>query len=269
MKSLLKYLPFISVAFLFSCAKGDDPTLKSLMLDRLAKKQIELKQPENATQSYFQILERNPNLPPVHSNLGVLFMEAKKNEEALKSLQEALKLAEEQKDLAAQFAIRYNLGVYYGSQQKVPDALENYQAALEINPTSIETKHNIELLIQSHKNNQSKDGNKNNDQQNKDGQSKDQKNKDGKDDKDKKDQKDQDKKDKDNPDQDKKDQDSKDKDKDKMQNSPQYKPRPFKGDQLSEGDVKKILGELKNQEQKIRANFEKKERKDSKNEKDW
>ena len=48
-----------------------------------------------------------------------------------------------------------------------------------------------------------------------------------------------------------------------------YKPRPFQGEELSEGDVKKILGELKNQEQRISANFEKKERKEKKNDKDW
>lgn len=54
-----------------------------------------------------------------------------------------------------------------------------------------------------------------------------------------------------------------------MQSSPKYQPRPFKGDELSEGDVKKILGELRNQEQKIRANFDKRERKENRNEKDW
>ena len=54
-----------------------------------------------------------------------------------------------------------------------------------------------------------------------------------------------------------------------VKQSPKYKPRPFQGDQLSEGDVKKILGELRSQEQKIRANYDKKERKEKKNDKDW
>ena len=52
-----------------------------------------------------------------------------------------------------------------------------------------------------------------------------------------------------------------------------YQPRPFKGDQLSEGDVKKILGELAQQDKKIRAQYNKKEKNESgvegKNEKDW
>ena len=42
----------------------------------------------------------------------------------------------------------YNLGVLLGAQKKVPEALNYYQKALDLNPASNEVKHNIELLIQ-------------------------------------------------------------------------------------------------------------------------
>ena len=250
--------------------------MRALTIDRQAKKDAAAKKAEEAMSAYYKILESDPELPEVHSNIGVLFLQNKKNEEATKSLLQALKLAVDHKDLAAQFHAHYNLGVLYGAEKKIPEALEQYQAALEILPTSKETKHNIELLIQSGSDD-SKDGeNKDSDKKDKDGKS-DDKSKDGKDQKDQKDKdkdkdkdKEQDKKDKDKDDKDKKDgKDEKDKKPPDAKGSPKYKPRPFQGDQLSEGDVKKIFGDFKNQEQKIRANFEKKERKENKNEKDW
>ena len=133
----------------------------------------------------------------------------------------------------------------------MPEALENYQAALELKPDSTETKHNIELLIQNGGQNSS--GGDNEKKENQDGQGG------GQDE-----QKNENEQDGENKD----DKDGKDK-KEYSNGNPKYKPRPFKSGELSEGDVKKILGELKNQEQKIRANFDKKERKDKKNEKDW
>lgn len=279
MKSLLKsILALLALVMVSSCAKtSGDPTLRALWLDRQAKQKVEKKQFEEAMATYYKMLESDPELAQVHSNIAILFLGDKKNDEALKSLQQALKLALEQKDATTAFVIYYNLGVYYGMQKKVPEALENYQAALEILPTSKETKTNIELLIQSNQNDKSKDGeSKDSDKKDKGDQSKDNKDQKGKDDKnkdDQKDKKDDQKKDgKDKDDKDKKDdKDGKGKDDDKkeMEKSAKYKPRPFKGDQLSEGDVKKILGELKDQEQKIRANFDKKERKENKNEKDW
>ena len=167
----------------------------------------------------------------------------------------------------------FNKGVYYGKLKNVELALDNYQAALEIVPTSVETKTNIELLIQQ----QQKDNKDQKDKQDqKDGQGqsdsksdpKDGQGKDPKDDKkdpnDQKDKNDQQK------DQDQKDKQDQEKKNEERESSAKYKPRPYQGDQLSEGDVKKILGELRSQEQKIRANFDKKEKgKSGRNDKDW
>lgn len=227
-------------------------SLWALFKDEVAKTLLKAEQFEQALQVYLSLLETDPYEARVHSNVGVLLGHLQKPEEALKALQYALKIAESEKDLQAQFAIHYNLGVYFGSQKKVPEALAHYQAALDLNPTSIESKTNIELLTQQ-QSGQGK-GDQSNQDQNK---------QDSKDNKEQKDQGDKSQDSKDKSDQ-KKDESNK-----KAENSPKYKPRPFKGDQLSENDVKKILGELGQQEKKIRANFDKKERKESRNEKDW
>ncbi len=206
------------------------------------------------------------------SNLGVIFNLLNKNEESEKSFDQALNVIPQQfeneldRDQAL-FTTYFNRGVFFQGQKKIDLALKNYQAALDLNPTSVETKINIELLLK--------------------GQKDDQKKKEGKDGKGGQDGKDgQDKKPKDGEDQKKPGEEGKDQDKDKekekekkesagkdrKQNS-KYQPRPFKGDQLSEGDVKKILGELSQQDKKIRAQFDKKEKNESgverKNEKDW
>lgn len=242
----------------------------ALFEDQAATALIKAERYEDALNTYVDMLEKEPDKAQVHSNIGVIMSQLQKPEEALKSLQHALKLAEEQKDLLSQFAINFNLGAFYGAQKKVDEALKHYQAALDIVPTSVEAKTNIELLTQMQNQNgqgESKDQNQQNqDQQN---QSQDQKNQQKK--KDQTQQKKDDKKDQAGKD-DQKKQDEKDQKNDepqKRESSQKYKPRPYQGDQLSEGDVKKILGELRNQEQKIRANFDKKEQKDSKNEKDW
>jgi hypothetical protein len=123
---------------------------------------------------------------------------------------------------------------------------------LDLNPSSTEVKHNIELLIQQQQQDQK------NEKEKKDGKGEGQPDKDPKDGKDGENKDDKDQKDP-----------KEDKGQDRKSNS-KYKPRPFKGDQLTEGDVKKILGELSQQDQKIRSNFNKKEqRKEDKNEKDW
>ncbi|MEQ1722215.1 MAG: tetratricopeptide repeat protein [Pseudobdellovibrio sp.] len=248
-----------ALLFLSGCTKSA-PSLNTLYKDYLATKDIKKEKYEDALSKYYNILEEDGDRAATHSNVGVLLNMVQKPEDALKSLQYALKLAEDKANAQEIFSVRYNLGVYFGALKKVPEALENYQAALDLVPTSKEVKTNIELLIQQQQQDQKKDG-----EQKKDGQGGGQgENQDKKDEGDK----DQDKKDENKPnDQDGKDQKEKNPDK---QGSPKYQPRPFKGDQLSEGDVKKILGELRNQEQKIRANFDKKEKgKTKNNEKDW
>lgn len=223
------------------------PHVQSFYYDYKARKAINNKNPELALEYNLKILENDPQSVQIHSNLGIIFDQLQKKDESGKSFQQSLELVEKYKNQlnpADIFLVYYNLGAYYGAftgaDQKIAQALEFYQKALEINPTSKETKHNIELLIQKQQQGSSEDK--------KDGE--------GQGDKPKDDQN--------------KPPDPKDpaQGKDRKE-TPKYQPRPFKGEQLSEADVKKILGELSQQDKKIRSNFNKKDRKEDRNDKDW
>ena len=222
------------------------PSLSSLYYDYKARKALGDKNPELALEYELKILEQDPMSLQTHSNLGVIFDMLQKKDESAQSFDLALNILERYKDQltpADIFQIYYNLGLRYHNAKETALALDFYQKALDVNPASIETKHNIELLIQQQQGGGGSGKNDQQDQKGKGDQNKDQKD----DEKDKKD---------------------KDQEQDREQTS-KYKPRPFKGDQLSEADVKKILGELSQQDKKIRANYNKKERKEDKNAKDW
>lgn len=222
------------------------PNLSSLWYDYKARNALQDKNPELAMEYELKILENEPNSVQTHSNLGIVFDYLQKKDESGQSFDNSLELLERYKDQlypADVFQIYYNLGLRFQNAKNTEKALEFYQKALEINPASMETKHNIELLIQQQQGggggegkDKNQDGQGNQNQDPKEG-----------DDKDKKD---------------------KDQNQDRQQTS-KYKPRPYQGDKLSEADVKKILGELSQQDKKIRANYNKKDRKEDKNAKDW
>ncbi len=254
---------FLIIPFLFNCEKNvnNKNTFvhpKAFYSDWLSRRAMGLKQNQLAHDLILNALETE-NSPGLIANLGITFDLLEKKEDAEKSFLSALQssITEEEK-----FKFNFNLGALYGAQKKISQALEHYQAALDIVPTSIETKHNIELLIQQQQQDQKND--KDN-KDKKDGDGKGQNNDEKKEDKDKKDDKDGDGKDK----KDDKKETGKDRSKAVSPNA-KYKPRPYQGDQLTEGDVKKILGEISQQDQKIRSNFNKKDqRKEDRNEKDW
>lgn len=239
---------------LMGCS-GERPGIKNLILDVKAQQNVDQKNYEEALAKYFLMIEEQSQWSGAHSNIGVILNLLQKPEEALKSLLYARELAQQQSDKKSLFSINYNLGVYFGEKKKIKEALEAYQAALDLVPDSIETKTNIELLFQQSQESQNQnqdgepqqnsgEGNNQQPENNQDNQNQNQKNE--------------------------SDQDNKGEPQSPPQSTPKYKPRPFSGENLSEGDVKKILGELRNQEKKIRANFDKKEKgTDQKNEKDW
>ncbi len=239
---------------------GDkNPHLKTLELNRAGNKALKANTFQIAGDKYIEALGLNPFLPELHLNLGLSFEMLQQAEKAQQSYKEAERLALKTGNLPLLFMARFNQAQLLGKAKKVDEAIALYQSALEIVPSSKEAKTNIELLTQSQ---QGKGGS---DQQNKDQDQKNQNqqqqqnkdNKDGKDNQDKKDQ---------NKEGDDKDKDKQDK---KYQNSAKYKPRPFNGKDLSEGDVKKILGEIKQQESKIRAEFNRKDVKEQPRDKDW
>jgi Ca-activated chloride channel family protein len=251
MKHKILFYYFI-LFFCTSCAEKNDPKVDELYLDFKAQTEIKAERFEEVLQLYLEMIEKNPNRASTHSNVGIIMSLLQKPDEALKSLSHALALAEKQRDERAKFMLNFNLGAVYANQKDIANAIKFYQAALDLVPSSIETKTNIELLMQEQKNEGKGDSNSQQQQNQQQNQGESKKNKDQNGDNQKENE----------PDKQNQDQ--------QRQSSPRYKPRPFEGDQLSEGDVKKILGELRNQEQKIRANFDKKEKGNARdNEKDW
>lgn len=244
------------LAFLSSCSGHVD--LRTLWLNREGKSLLVAGRGESAQKKYIEALQYDPLLPELQLNLGLAYEVSQQPDNAMKQYESAQSFASE--DLQ-KFVSYFNQAQLYGKQQKVEEALKFYQMALDLKPDSKEVKTNIELLIkqneggsgqnkkddQEQKQDQKKDQGK--DQQDQDDKNKDQ-NKDQKDDKDKKDPKDQDQK-------------------KEFQPNQKYKPREFKGE-LSPADIKKILGEIKQQEQKIRAEYNKKnDFKEQPRDKDW
>lgn len=248
----------LSMTVLAGCGVGENPHLKTLQLNRQGNSALKANNFQQGMDKYVEALGFNPFLPELHLNLGLSFEMLQQAEKAQQSYKEAERLAELQHNYGVLFAARFNQAQLLGKAKKIDEALEIYQKALEIIPSSKEVKTNIELLTQSQQGKGGSDQQQNKDQNQQGQNQQSQDNKNGKDNKDNKDQKDQ--KDGD------KDQDKKDK---QYQNSAKYKPRPFNGKELTEGDVKKILGEIKQQESKIRAEFNRKETKEQPRDKDW
>jgi Ca-activated chloride channel family protein len=225
-----------------------DPS--SVLSNRNGIEELKKSNPSGAQEKFLSGLSRNPFEARLHYNLALSFEALGQLDKAQASYETALKLAEH--DPETRFSANFNLGLLAQKAKKKEEALHFYQEALNINPDSQETKTNIELLTQ--------------DQQGKgkgEGDQKDQKdqNGEGKGDSPKDDDKKDDKKDGQEP------KDQKDQKKEYGKNKPQ--PRKFKSEELSQGDVNKILGEIKQQEQKIRAEFNRKEVKEKPRDKDW
>lgn len=237
-----------------------DPS--SYLKNRQALEAIEKKDLQDAQAKIIEALSTNPLDAKLHLNLGLTFELLAQPEKAKASYEQALKLAEDSETL---FAANFDLGQLAQKARKTDEALQFYQQALRFNPDSKETKINIELLIQQNEDQQKKD------QQQKDqsgqGQGQDQKNQ----------QDPQDSKDPKNDPKDSKDQKEKQPEPQQQQQQQQQAQKPkqekqppkFKSEELTPGDAKKILGEIKQQEEKIRAEFNRKTVKEQPLEKDW
>lgn len=193
-----------------------------------------------AHQAFMKALENDPLNPDIHMNLALTYQANEEFDKAEQAYLSALKLLPDgsQRRLEA----LYNLGVAYGKQKKIDEALKSYQAALELAPDSKEIKTNIELLLQGGGGGGGKS--------------------------DKKDKKDKDKDGKDQ-NQDKNEDKGKAQEKEYENGKQDKKPKPFDSKDLSPQDVKKILDEVKNQEQSIRAEEYERNTKEAPRGKDW
>ncbi|GIL16297.1 MAG: hypothetical protein BroJett040_00480 [Oligoflexia bacterium] len=232
---------------------GESTSLKSIRENQKGVEALKNNNYSQAQEHFVHALKGSPFSSEVQLNLGLSYYGQGQMEKAESSYKSALEMAQNPQ---SQFASLFNLGEMAGKANKVDEALKYYQAALEVNPNSIEAKTNIELLIL----NQQQQKGQGQDQDQKDNQD----SKDGKDSKDKKDQKQGDQ-----------DQDNQNQDKDKKEDQPKEygknKPQPkkFESQELTQSDVNKILSEIKQQEQRIRAEYNKKDIKEKPRDKDW
>ncbi|MBL7542550.1 MAG: tetratricopeptide repeat protein [Bdellovibrionaceae bacterium] len=265
--SILRHSLVFMALWLTQCQFTD---IRAVFLNNKASKQIKERSVDESQADYLKALEVEPLLPAVHSNLGATYDTLKDPERALKLYKNAEEFSRAELDLAEKnpliskweksallttlYASLYNQGQLLARENKVDEALQKYQAALGLNPDSIEVKTNIELLFQQ------KQGGGKGDSENQD-KNKDQ-SQDGKDGKEGKDPKD-------NKDDQQGDQDKEDNRPRKKESSPKYKPREFKGE-LTKENVQKIFGEISQQEKKMRTQFSKQNQtKEAPREKDW
>lgn len=226
-----------------------------------------------ANQKLQKALSQSPFSPLIHLNLGLIFEKQGELDKALSEYRAAARLATEP-DL--RFAGRFNAAQVLGKQKKIGEALAEYQKALELNPQSLEAKTNIELLLRQGGGGQGKGENQ---EQKSEGSSDNKDNKQNKDDKQNKENKDNkdNKDDKDNPNKQDKDSQKPQQNGERGQNPSQPeqqkrpdKPKEFKSESMSQSDVRKILEELKNQEERIRRKeFDNKKQKENFGGKDW
>jgi tetratricopeptide (TPR) repeat protein len=159
------------------------------------------------------------------------FLVNKEPAKAVKSFGTAARLFDGNPEF--QFYSLFNGGVAATEAGDIPGALKFYQAALELRPDSKEVKTNIELLWKG--SGGQGQGQGQNQQPNQDQQ-----------------------------------QPKDPKDQNRDGNYDQKKqPQPFQSKELSPEDVRKILEELKNQEQKIRAQENEQGQKEAPHGKDW
>lgn len=220
-------------------------TWSSYHLNEEALENFKEKAYGQSLQNLIQALESEPMNPKIHLNLGMTLLAMEEPERAAKAFSSAASLTSNPKE---RFIALFNEAYSYGESKRIDKALETYQKALEIDPDSIEVKTNIELLLSGQQNNQGQ-GEGKNDPNNKEGQSQGDSSE-GEGDQEKK-------------------ENNQGQGQQQQQQPQAQKPREFKSKELTASDVKKILEELKSQEQGIRAKEYEKGPKERPSGKDW
>lgn len=222
------------------------PTAKAwqFLADRANQKGVEALKKENNQQAYQSFLEglsHSPMDPTLKLNLGFTFY---LNEEYAKALKESRSVAQQAKDSDGRFYGYFNAAKAAEKLKDIPLALSLYQKALAERPQSKEVKTNIELLFQGG------EGEGEGEQQSENPENQDQK----------------------QPNEGSGEQEQKNPPPEGKGQQPEQKkqqPKPFQSQELTDDDVRKILEELKDQENRIRANEMQKGAKEAPRDKDW
>ncbi len=230
---LLKINSLIIVLVFVSFDVWASNNLRDIWRNNRAAKHMQQKKMLEAHEEFTQLLSEKPFHPLFQFNMGSSFIGVEEFGKAIKMYNEVLKLNPLPPEV--EFSVYYNLGVLHSLEGgDIEKALKNYQNALKFQPESLEIKTNIELLISSSGGGGKGDKKDKSDQQNEDGKGEEQP-----------------------------------KEPQEFTNKPQKQPGQFNDKEMSKGDVKKILEELKKQEQRIRAKHDRKGGREADKEKNW
>lgn len=204
---------------------------KAVELNNQGVEKLLKEEPYAAYNLFLESLSGEPFNAKIHLNLGLSFEANKENAKAYQEFMTSFRYAETEED---KFTAAFNAGNAAAADKNIDLALKAYQLALSFKPDSEDVKKNIELLWKG-----GGGGGEGGKDQNK-GEG---------------------------------DQQNQDQNQDPNQESPPQKEKPkpkkFQSENLSKDDVRKILEEIKNQEQKIRAKEYDKGRKEAPKNKDW
>lgn len=123
---------------------------------------------------YRKALDTNPKSTEAIYNLGLTLSQQQKLKEAMEQYDAASKIEKNKTKLAK---IYHNMGVILQAGQQYPQCIEAYKQALRNNPKDDETRYNLALaqkLLKDQQQNQQNQDNQNQDQQQKDQQQKEQ-----------------------------------------------------------------------------------------------
>lgn len=210
----------------------------------------ETKEFSEAEVNFKKAIEENAETFNAHYNLGSALYKQERYDEAIKSYQSALSLAESDQQKAQ---IYYNQGNVLLKGQKLKESIEAYKGALKINPDDLEAKYNLSYALEMMKNqqeqeqNQDQNQNQDNQDQNEDQQQNQDQNKDQEQDQ-------------------QQNQQNKDQQDQNQQNQQQQQPRK---DQISKEEAERILQALKNNETDLQKELRKQKGKAVKSAKDW
>jgi Ca-activated chloride channel homolog len=244
----LSIFTFISFVSLAAMSAGTATSYEVLSSNARGVELLKEQSYSEALPYFYRALGESNGSPEIYLNLGISFEGMGQADKAISAYRSAIERAQDQE---TKFYGYFNLAQLYGKAKKYDEALHFYQQALEIRADSIEVKTNIELLMQQQQQEQKQQG-EGGDKKSESGGSGD-KQQDQKEGQDKKD----------------KEGNEEKKDEPKKYSNSKPQPKPFKSEELNEGDVRKILGELKNQEQRIRREYYKKDVKERGRDKDW
>lgn len=200
----------------------------------------------DAEVNFKKAIEENAETFSAHYNLGSALYKQERYDEAIKSYQNALSLAESEGQKSQIF---YNRGNAFLKNQKLQESIESYKEALKINPDDIQAKYNLSYALELLKNQQDQQKNQDQNQQDQN-----------------QDQQQQDQNQDNNQDQDNNDQQQNQQDQEQQNQQQQQQP---KKDQISKEEAERILQALKNNEADLQKELRKQKGKPVKTAKDW